>query len=449
MRVALAVHCFFPEHFYGTERYTLDVARNLRAMGHDAVVLSAVFAGEAPRSDVVTRYVHEGVPVWCIDKNRFPNTRVQDTYYQPAVRKTLDEVLREIAPDIVHVTHLINHTAVLLEAVEALGVPAVATFTDFFGFCYNNKLETADGSLCGGPNARRTNCVACHLKARSRQADAAPLERALDAGLWCSVAARALDAVHRFPRVRDTPVAGMVADLKQRPAILAARYAKYRAAIAPTRFLRDAYVANDIAVPITDIHFGVDFPRSPKPARPPDAPIRFGFIGQLAPHKGTDILIDAFCRLPPGAAELRIHGPEDQDPDYTARLKARSGPGVSFLGTFPHAQLAEVMAGLDFLVIPSRWYENSPLVLLNALASHTPVVVADVAGMTELVEAGRNGFVFARGSVDALEQVLRAIVERPAEALALTQTTTYPKTTRAMTEETFAVYAKVLRGAGI
>jgi glycosyltransferase involved in cell wall biosynthesis len=106
--------------------------------------------------------------------------------------------------------------------------------------------------------------------------------------------------------------------------------------------------------------------------------------------------------------------------------------------------LPEVFAGIDFLVIPSRWYENSPLVLLNSLASHTPVIVSDVAGMTEFVEEGRNGYVFARGSVDALEGVLRAIIERPAQARALSATTDYPKTTRTMTREVLEVYESAI-----
>ena len=65
-------------------------------------------------------------------------------------------MLEEIRPDIVHVTHLINHTAVLLEEAGKVGCPVVATLTDFFGFCYNNKLEAANGQLCAGPNRLRS-----------------------------------------------------------------------------------------------------------------------------------------------------------------------------------------------------------------------------------------------------------------------------------------------------
>ena len=102
--------------------------------------------------------------------------------------------------------------------------------------------------------------------------------------------------------------------------------------------------------------------------------------------------------------------------------------------------MREVMDSLDLLVIPSRWYENSPLVLLNALATHTPVVVSDVQGMTEFIEPDRNGYAFERGSVDDLDRVLRALI-RDREALGrLSATTHYERTPRVMAEETLAIY---------
>ena len=123
------------------------------------------FRGNHRREAVITRYVYDNVPVIVLDKNFEPHTSIRETYWQEAMRPHFRQVLAEIRPDVVHVTHLINHTGVLLEEVKNIGVPAVATLTDFFGFCYNNKLEAASGRLCSGPNALRSNCIACHLKA--------------------------------------------------------------------------------------------------------------------------------------------------------------------------------------------------------------------------------------------------------------------------------------------
>ncbi len=47
MKIALFVHCFFPDHFYGTETYIYQVAKSLQARGHEVTVVTGVFQGEA------------------------------------------------------------------------------------------------------------------------------------------------------------------------------------------------------------------------------------------------------------------------------------------------------------------------------------------------------------------------------------------------------------------
>lgn len=443
MKIALFVHCFFPAHFYGTETYTLELARNLRELGHDAVVVTAVFPGEPKNEQIVTYYEYDAIPVYCIDKNYLPDARIKDTYYRPEMYGVLKDVLTAIKPDIVHVTHLINHTAILLDVAEDLALPLVASCTDFFGFCYNNKLEAADGSLCKGPNRGRTNCLACLLKAVAQYPPGSFAKRM--AGRYPFASAHVLNALRRVPGFRKGRIAGFVLDMVQRPDLLMDRYSKYRAVIAATKFLGDSYIANGLTVPVHTIRFGVDLPRLPKKPRVPGAPVKLGFIGQIAAHKGTDMLVEAFCRLPEGASELHIYGPGDMSPEYFAGLRERSaGRSIFFHGTFPKEKMADVLAGMDFLCIPSVWYENSPLVLLNALASHTPVIISDVEGMAEFVEEGRNGHLFSRGDVNDLERVLRMIIADPPKELALTETTEYTRTTRMMTEDVLRVYSLML-----
>ncbi len=444
MKVALFVHCFFPDHFYGTETYTLQLAKRLRESAVDAFVVTAIFPGENAQPAFVRRYEVDGVPVISFDKNVLPNTRIKDTYYHEAMRVPLRELLSEARPDLIHVTHLVNHSAVLLEVAAELGIPCVATFTDFFGFCFNNKLEGADGELCAGPSPSRRNCMACYLKAVAGQsAVSKPLQWAarLGANRW---GALALDKSRKLSAYRHGEVDGLVEDLRLRPDILAACYDHYQAAIAPTRFLETAYRSNGFKKPMLRSWFGVDFDRSPKAARPDGAKAIFGFIGQLAPHKGTDLLIEAFNRLPPGSSELHIYGPADQDPVFMARLRElNSKSDVRFLGTFAPERTRAILDTLDVLVIPSRWYENSPLVLLNALASHTPVLVSDVEGMTEFVDEGVNGYAVARGSITALESGLRRFIDDPGLATRLGEKTSFERDTRAMVDDVIGLYRRV------
>lgn len=447
MKVALFVHCFFPEHFYGTETYTLGLAKHLQSFGHEVTVVAGVFQGEPRREAIVTHSSYDGVPVITIDKNYEPHTRVRETYFHEAMRPHLTDVLRELSPDIVHVTHLINHTAVLLETVKDLELPLVATLTDFFGFCYNNKLEAADGSLCAGPDRWRSNCIACHLKAAASGGE--PRAKWL-AGIpygW-RLGGLAWRAAEAFGWPRITGAGTIVPDIVERPKVLALAYDCYDAMIAPTQFLRDSYVRNGFIEPRLSLsRFGIDIDRSPKPTRAPSTPLTVGYIGQIAAHKGTSLIVRAARAMPPGSVRLIIYGPEDQDKEYMRLLREAAGPETEFRGTFKPERMAEVLAEMDVLSIPSTWYENSPLVLLNALATHTPVLVSDVQGLTEFITEGRDGWRFRRGDLADLTRVMSKLVADPAAARAASANTSYERTTWSMTTEVEAIYDRLVNTA--
>lgn len=441
-RVAIFVHCFFPDHFYGTETYTLNLARNLRNMNYEPVIVTALFPGEKQTCNVINYYEYDGLPVYCIDKNYHPHRRLKDTYYQEEMRGVLEKVFDRIKPDIVHIAHIINHTAVLMEVADKRQIPMVATLTDFFGHCFNNKLQKGDGSMCLGPDSRRANCLECLHEARCKSGQATDIERLVVKYPWLAKLER---FIGMLPGMDKVPFANIVADIVHRPDILAACYRNLNAAIVPTRFTRRMYEQNGLTVPIRQITFGVDLARTPKPPRPLGQPVRFGIIGQIDYHKGTDILLEAFCRLPRYSAELYIYGSESQAPAYCESLKTRAdGYPVYFCGTFPQEKITDVLAGIDFIVIPSRWYENSPLMLLSALASHTPVIVSDVEGMTEFVQEGVNGYTFKLGDVQDLYRILQEIVKNPDQALQMTITTEYLKDSEMMTRETIQVYEEVI-----
>lgn len=441
MKIVIFVHCFFPKHFYGTETYTLNIATNLIELGHSVTVVTAVFPGEPRRNQEVTRTTYNGVDVVLIDKNRFTYRRVRDTYYQPEIGNVLRSELIRLKPDVIHVTHLINHTALLLDLAREMEIPTVATLTDFYGFCFTNRLEDAKGLLCSGPSRDRRNCVTCYLKVAGTNHITNPLLVWLRSRLPLTFFSRALIWADRVRLLPFRNLLHIVNDLQERPGLLMDRYNRtYQTVISPTSFLAKAYLANGLQVPIRTYWFGVEIKRDPKPVRSPGAPLRVGYIGQLAEHKGVDLLVQAFERLQPCRAELAIYGSLDQDPAYSKRLQDLAGAQVHFRATFPPEDMATVMRSLDVLVIPSRWYENSPLVLLYALATHTPVVVSRVEGLTEFVQEGVCGFSFERGSCSDLVQVLQRFISDPGLSAKLSASTHYERTTAVMAAELEKVY---------
>lgn len=445
MKICLAVHCFLPEHFYGTEAYTYQLAKHFLRKGHQVVVLTSNFVGEPPLSNTVQHETVDDVPVVRIDKNRLPHRCVRETYLQPSMATVLRNVLEQEQPDLLHVTHLINLTATLLDVANELAIPAVATLTDFFGICYTNRLEDVRSRLCPGPSASRANCLACYYGARVAGSTTAPPRLKPLLRLLMPPLATLLMRVRAVPFPLGRRLKSLRQALRERPAALAKRYSRYRAVITPTRFLAAAYRANGLEVPMISSWFGVDIDRTAKPQRAAGSPLRVGYIGQMTEHKGVDLLMQAFRRLPANRAELVLYGSLKQDPIYGDRLQRLAhGQKVSFAGTFHQTMMADVLADLDVLVVPSRWYENSPLVLLSALACHTPVIVADVEGMTEFLQDGVNGFRFRRGSWRDLNRVLCQFLDQPGLAAELSRKTRFPRTTAMMVEEVIELYGKVL-----
>jgi len=112
------------------------------------------------------------------------------------------------------------------------------------------------------------------------------------------------------------------------------------------------------------------------------------------------------------SGDLVLYGPAQHHPEYQQQLAASARAcGAVLGGLLDRAGVARVLAETDLLVVPSLWFENSPLVILEALASRTPLLVSDLGGMAELVEEGVSGFHFAFGDAQSLAAKLGAALE--------------------------------------
>jgi glycosyltransferase involved in cell wall biosynthesis len=133
----------------------------------------------------------------------------------------------------------------------------------------------------------------------------------------------------------------------------------------------------------------------------------------MAPWKGCDVLIRAFRELPPGMkATLDIYSNLERYKPFVKRLRklAKGDKRINFVGPFQREKVGEVLSGLDVLVVPSRWYENQPGVILEAFAAGRPVVATDLGGMSEFVRHEENGLLFELDRPDHLTRQLRRLV---------------------------------------
>lgn len=121
------------------------------------------------------------------------------------------------------------------------------------------------------------------------------------------------------------------------------------------------------------------------------------FVGRLSHEKGVRTLVEAASRLP---YPLKIVGGGPLEDE----LKALAAPNVEFIG-FKHWDEIKVIAGrARFAVVPSEWYENNPLSVIEAQCLGTPILGARIGGIPELIEEGATGMTFESGDTDDLRR---------------------------------------------
>jgi len=118
-----------------------------------------------------------------------------------------------------------------------------------------------------------------------------------------------------------------------------------------------------------------------------------------------------------GEAELTIYGdfvPYGAFEDYPDLLQGLvSNTRIRFMGGYRHCDIADIMAEIDVLVVPSIRHENSPLTMHEAFLFKTPIIASDIGGMAELVQDGINGLLFKTGSARDLREKIERIFRHP------------------------------------
>jgi glycosyltransferase involved in cell wall biosynthesis len=134
----------------------------------------------------------------------------------------------------------------------------------------------------------------------------------------------------------------------------------------------------------------------------------FVFAGRVEPEKGLVHLLEM---LPTDFAGRLLVVGDGVDRTVAEAVVQRRGLSdrVSFLGRRPHAETLEIIAAAHVLVLPSRWDENYPLSLIEALAAGTNLLVADRGGMREIVQDAGVGYRFVPDDAASLADQLRAI----------------------------------------
>ncbi len=297
-----------------------------------------------------------------------------------ALKRQVSEFCARMAPDIVHVHHYIGAGTDLFRFLKAdLGIPLICTLHEYLAICnHHGQMLKTNGQLCY--TASHAECSAC------------------------------------FPDRSS----GM---FFLRKALVMENLSHVDLFIAPSEFLAQRYIewgieADRIRVienPIRERCGEGDRPleteRYPKPE---GAATRFAYFGQFTPNKGLDVLLDAIALLDDELKEgikVVLFGfnlnPEGDEIQRRIALKVEAlKTCVVVRGVYRNDDVLDLMRSVDWVVVPSIWWENSPVVIQEAKAAGVPVLCSDIGGMREKVRPGVDGAHFrASDSVDLADKI--------------------------------------------
>lgn len=320
--------------------------------------------------------------------------RIADAWNRDAGER-FGRILQRLRPDIVHTHNIKGFSPLIWHVAHRSGIPVVHTGHSYELICANGSLLGSGGKSC----AAHSRCATCRIH-----------------GAWYRAQANAID-------VFCSPSA----------------YLLRAHAEAGVAFRRSALVRNGVAGPMPP-----ESARSSAEGRP----LRFLYMGQLAPHKGIDTLLDAIVLAKGCDFAVDIAGRGDAEARVTAI--AAVDHRVRFHGFVDGPRKEQLLSGADVLIFPSIWVENAPMSIAEAFRHALPVIGSRIGAIPEFVDPGVNGLLFDSGSAASLADCMSALCANP-EALRRLQQgarrsgAAWP-TPEVMASDYVAIYRTLLQG---
>lgn len=359
MRIAFLNSFYFPDEVGGAERSVRFLAESLARDGHDVMVICSGRARESAEVNgvLVERLAVRNVycPLDCAGRGRITKLawHAIDSF-NPLAAQGVKALLADFRADVLHSNTLSGFSVAIWGVAQRLGIPIVHTLRDYYLLCPNSAMFKR-GQQCVG------RCGECRVLGWPRK-----------------LASGAVQAV-----------VGNSDFILQRH-LQAGLFSGAQSAV-----IYNAYAAEDA---LED--------------RREEGVVTLGFIGRIAATKGVDVLLSALQSAVHLRECFRVLIAGSGDADYLEALKSRAaGLPVEFLGTVaPQAFYSR----LDWCIVPSLWDEPLARVLFESFAHGVPVIGSRTGGTPELIEHGRNGFIYEANDVSGLKDLIERAVSMSA-----------------------------------
>jgi len=293
--------------------------------------------------------------------------------YSLEAKRKIRSLLEKTGPDIAHL-HVFQHqlSPSIIREIKRFGIPVVNTVHDLKPLCPNYTM-LCHGAVC--EKCKRHKYYHCLLNR-------------------C---------------VKDSLAASLVATVEMAVHLLLGSYSLIDAYITPSRFFRDKLVEYGFSPEkVQYIPNFIDCNRFRTDAQPADYILYFG---RLSTEKGIKTLLNAMKHVKRSTLLMAGDGPfrnQAEEMIYKDNLK-----NVKLLGYVTGRELVNLIENSKFTVLPSEWYENCPMSVLESMACGKPVIGAKIGGIPELIDHKRTGLVFEPGNAEQLSEDINYLLDNP------------------------------------
>jgi glycosyltransferase involved in cell wall biosynthesis len=360
----------------GSERCFFDLTALLEAHGHDVIPFSMIDERNQPTEYKEFFISHVDFPSRLAQDSSFRSKieTVERVLYSREARGKIEQLLADTKPDIAHIHGIAQETSPsILPAIKKAGIPIVQTLHDYKLLCPNTNF-VSQGQICERCKVHRYYNVLLHRCKRDS------LAASFLAGLEM--------VVHKMLQIYERNVDVF---------------------ITPSEFLRDKLVAYGIRNKIVHLPNFIDLQGVQAGDESEDY---FVYYGRVTAVKGVRTLLQAMLNVP--RSHLFIAGTGDLEAELQAFVRENSLENVSFLGHLHPDELFPLVRKAAFSIVPSEWYENYSMSVIESLARGTPVIGARIGGIPEQVIDGWNGLLFESGNVGQLSEKINFMLSHPA-----------------------------------
>ena len=369
MKILMADKYYFIKG--GAERYFFELKKILEKNGHEVISFSMKHPQnlESPWEEFFVDEIDFN-PSGFIGKAVTGIKSSARIVYSMHAKRQMEKLLDYVKPDIAHV-HMIDHqiSPSILPVLKSRNIPVIQTVHTYKPVCPSYRLYNMQ---------KNRICEKCLNGSYYR----AVFEKCHKGSIGASLLVAAEMYIHKSLKLYENNI-----DIYH----------------VPSRFMGQKLAEGGIdKSKIRHLFYTIDMDSFPVRY---DNDGYFIYYGRLSAEKGIPVLLKAFAKADTGSLKIIGTGPDKKSLErLVSDLKISRK--VEFTGPVYGEQLKKLVSGAQFVVVPSEWYDNSPLVIYESLTMGKPVIGSNMGGIPELINIGVDGFIFEAKNTEQLSLIL-------------------------------------------